>query len=228
MDELKTTAEKALVTIKPMLDDAKNLAAAINDESSFQEAGSLMRMLKAQIRDVEAKLDPFVKAAHASWKTAVAERDKYIKPLNSALDALSVGMVEHKKRMDAIAERQQREAEALARKQAEDLRLEQAQAAQDSGDKARAEELLAAPVVPVPVVVPVEKPKAEGIGFRENYSVRVDDVRTLVKEVYEGRQPLVALLPNEKYLNEQARSLKKEYNIPGTTLVVTMGTATRA
>jgi len=74
----------------------------------------------------------------------------------------------------------------------------------------------------VPQVIvpkPVEEPKLEGAHMRDNYSAEVFDFKVLVLEIAAGRQPLSMLLPNQKVLDDLAKSLKNELLIPGVKVI---------
>jgi hypothetical protein len=74
-----------------------------------------------------------------------------------------------------------------------------------------AEQILGEPVAPV--VLP-NAPKTE-TKFRTVYGVEVVDLDALIKAVYEKTAPRMALMANEKYLGERARSDKEEFSIDG-------------
>lgn len=56
---------------------------------------------------------------------------------------------------------------------------------------------------------------ADGVYNVETWFSEVVSLMDLVKAVAEGRQPLLALEANMKFLNQQAKSLREEFNIPG-------------
>jgi hypothetical protein len=66
----------------------------------------------------------------------------------------------------------------------------------------------------LPVVLPALD-RINGLSPLETWSAEVDSLLELVKAVAEGRAPLVSLEANTKFLNQQAKSLKEEFNIPG-------------
>jgi hypothetical protein len=103
----------------------------------------------------------------------------------------------------------------IARKQEEDARLQEAEAAEKDGMHEEANAILDAPVVLPKVVVPVATPKISGVAFRETWAAEVVNAELLFKAVMEKKVPMSAISINLTFLNQQARSLKAEMNYPG-------------
>ena len=127
-------------------------------------------------------------------------------------------------------ERQRQEAERIAReaaeKEAERLRR-RAEQARAKGKEDKAEDLEEqAEDVPVPIV-PSQVPTTSGVAFRTTWHAEVHDLKALVTACAKGHAPLALLEPNMVVLNTQARSLKKELNIPGVRAVSDEGVAAR-
>lgn len=79
----------------------------------------------------------------------------------------------------------------------------------------------------IPVVLPTLD-KVNGLSLLETWSAEVESFEELVKAVSEGRAPLVCLEANTKFLNQQARSLKGEFNIPGCKVIKNTGYQVRS
>lgn len=73
-----------------------------------------------------------------------------------------------------------------------------------------------------PVILPALD-KIAGLSPLETWSAEVSSLLELVKAVAEGRAPLVCLEANTKFLNQQAKSLKGEFSIPGCKVVKKTG-----
>ena len=106
------------------------------------------------------------------------------------------------------------EAEAAARKKAEDKQLEEAQLLADLGMDEAAEEALVAEPVIEKVRVP-EPTKAEGTSVRTYYSAEVVDLKALVVAVATGLASHSCIEANMTYLNGIARLEGEAMNIPG-------------
>lgn len=139
------------------------------------------------------------------------------------LKGAMIGFTREQERLRQEAERVAREA---AEKEAEKLRR-RAEKARAKGKDDKAEDLEEqAETVPVPIV-PSTSPAVSGVAFRTTWSAEVYDPKALVTACAEGRAPLALLQPNMVVLHQQARSLKKELNIPGVRAVSDEGVAAR-
>lgn len=223
------------------------------DQPSFLRAAELRKAIKLYLVRVGEVLDPVIHATHLSHKTAVAQKRKLEAPALRADEILEGNMVRHRQEQEG----RRREAEEIARRiqerlgaearavaEAERLRLEAeaeeavvgaAMEAEARGDVEGATRLLAQPpppivVAPVPVFVPpveIEIPKAEGIGFRDNWSAEVVDLMALVVAVASRTVPLNVLQADMKTLNQMARALKGNLNLPGVRPVVERGSSVK-
>ncbi|HMJ13784.1 MAG TPA: hypothetical protein VK524_20345 [Polyangiaceae bacterium] len=108
----------------------------------------------------------------------------------------------------------QRQADETARKAQEKLQ-QQAQKAQAAGKVEKAEVLLERADAVVAPIIARETPKAAGLSSRENWYAECTDLAALVAAVAVGTAPLSLLMANDKVLGQQARSLKKDFVVPG-------------
>jgi hypothetical protein len=198
---------------------------AVTDAATFQVGGGLLRDIKTLRGEIAESCDPVVKAANAAHKAAVKQKKDLEAPLIEAERII-------KDRMGKYAdeeERKRREDEArlaAAQRAAEDeSRLREATALEEAGEHEAAEEVLSAPSVAPPPVMPRAVPKTEGVSARENWSARVTSMAALVKAVAEGKAPFGLVQATEKALNGLARSLKGSMQVPGVEAVCTRGIA---
>jgi hypothetical protein len=123
--------------------------------------------------------------------------------------------------------RQQEEAERAGRA-AEAARLAEKAASVEAAGAEKAAGLQdKAALIPTPTIA-VETPKVAGISTRTTYRAEVTDVDALIAAVAAGKVPKQALIPNEKFLNEQARSYKSALNWPGVKVVEDQGISSRS
>jgi hypothetical protein len=108
-------------------------------------------------------------------------------------------------------ERARRDAE----QQLQNAKLEEAATrAESHGDYVEADALRQQQST-MPVLVEVERPRAEGISFRETWSARVVDFDALVVAAASHKPYRALLLPDMRSLHAQAKSLKSRLAIPG-------------
>lgn len=78
-----------------------------------------------------------------------------------------------------------------------------------------------------PGITKAEPAKPEGISASSTWKCVVVDFSALAKAVFAKKAPLLAIQPNEKFLDEQARSLKEHFDFPGCKAEQIFGTRTR-
>lgn len=186
----------------------------VRDPLTFQKAGDFLRVVKSMASEITTFFEPLKKKAHEAHKAlTAAEKDK-LAPLVEAETYLKRGMAAYQEAEEKRRREEERRLQEEARKKAEEERLQLAIEAEQAGDKVSAEELIAAPVE-APVVIVQSETKAAGISFRDNWKSRVVDVRALARGVADGTVPAMAILPNQSFLDNQARASKGEIKYPG-------------
>lgn len=213
-NELVVLGQQAQQEIAPVVGNAQMVADAIKDSDSYHKAAQYLQMIKSSRKRVAEILDPFVQAAHGAWKRAVAERNKYDEPLNAAEDIVKPAMATWWTAEQARIQAEQRRLEAEARKREEEQRLAEAVHAEENGDQNAAEAILDKPMNVAPVVLP-QAPRPGGISMRDEWKFEVNNLMELAKAVVAGKIPITAIQANEKFLGQQARSLKGEMKYPG-------------
>lgn len=210
--------EKTTLEHNGILGRANGLALAIIDTESFQEAGRMLAQIKSALKKWNDSRQDAIDQAHSLHKTLIADRDNIGKPLRDAINVLSpaVSKYEYEAREKARIERERIEREA--KKAEEDRRLEMAAELEKSGKMEAAESVLEEPIIAPPALV-AEAPKVEGLSFQDYYSFEIEDFKKLIVAVAAGEIPVVALLPNDKFLGQQARSMKEHFKYPGVKLV---------
>jgi hypothetical protein len=162
------------------------------DQASFEAAARFRTGVLKWVDQITAQWAPAVKAAHEAHRATLKQRDDWCADYLRAAAIVGTALAEFEAKARAEVRRQE---QALA-KQA------QAAAAEAKG-----------PVMVPPVTATV--PKADGLGFRDQWSAHVTDLMKLVRAVAAGEQPLALLEPNMTALNGLARSLKDEMKVPG-------------
>lgn len=131
---------------------------------------------------------------------------------------------------EAQLKAEREEQERIAREE----QLARAIAAEEDGDLEQAnavleEEIVVPEPTSAPVVIQAAAPaKIAGSVGSTKYSAKVTSLMTLVKAVAEGRAPIQALSANESFINQQARSFKEGFSLPGCELVKEKATSFRS
>lgn len=206
-----TSLEQIKTTGTQLFDTAA--AVKIVSIATYQRAGAVVQDLLAYIRAVDDFMDPIVRAADLSLKTARSQRDSLRNPalelkrtLGSDMEAWDRAERDRLRReQDRLAHEAQAEAQAAA--------LLAADARDDEGAVAA----IAAAEAPIVAFAPPppEPPKADGVSYRVTWSAEVTDLLALVQAVAAGQVPLKVLQPDSTVLNTMARALKESLALPG-------------
>jgi hypothetical protein len=197
---------------------AKVDALAVTDQASYDLAQEINAAAYKAKKAFHEWFDPIDDTSKKARQATIAQGKKIDEPLDYVITTTgsraAKWMAEEKRKAAAL----QAEADAKARKKAEDDQLAAAQLLQDLGMDEAAEEALAAePVIErQKVAAPVQ---AAGASVRTYYSAQVDDLLTLVKAVAEGTAPLACVEASMTYLNGRARLEQGAFNVPGVSVV---------
>jgi hypothetical protein len=201
----------------------KARALAVVDQRSYVIAADALRGIKDLRAELDVTFDPIIVKARESLNTARETKAKLERPLADAEKILKDNRVIWFQTQERIRlERQQqadREAEERAAKQrAQEL----ADAKRQGASRAELKAVAAQPIMVVPVTVESTVEKVAGISMQDHWGAEVNTSMTenaallsLASSVVHGKVPICALLPNMTYLNQQARSLKTLFDVPG-------------
>lgn len=218
-----TTTEIEIV--KPEVEKQTQLAVAgalsfrVVDAATYNFAGEELTKLKGAQKRVDAVFDPIIAKAYEAHKEAVKQKKVVSAPIAAAEAHYKGQMIAWKREEDAKRIKAQAAAQAAALKQEEDRRLNAAVVLETQGRTAEADRMLAAPISAPPVIAESNVPKVPGISPRTTYRAEVVDFPALVAAVASGSVPIEAIQPNEKFLRQQASSMKKALAYPGVQVV---------
>ena len=148
-------------------------------------------------------------------KQIVADERRVRSVYAEARNIFSSKSIAWKREQNRIAEEAQQKAEHEIRAREEERRLLDAVAAEEAGETAEAEAILAAPIiVNVPEIVP-ETARVEGVSARVTWSAEVVDLSKLVRYVADNPQWVGLVEANQPALNRLAISMRENLSIPG-------------
>ena len=206
-----TEVEQKALTVP---DQAKALTVSTNEQ--YEQGEGLLATCKQLETEIHAAFDGIVDKAHQAHKEAVAQRKKYLDPIEEGRRILKGKMIAYQDTQERIRREEQARLEQEARKRAEDEQIAIAAQLEKEGDKETAEAVLSEPVQVAPVVAQRTAPAASRLSAgRSVWSAEVTNIMALVKAVAEGKQPITLIQANETALNGMARSLKGSMAIPG-------------
>ena len=190
----------------------------VDSQVSYDSAAAVLEGAKALLKAMDESYDPVIKAAHDAHKAALKAKADQYKPVEEASQVINAKMKSWWRAEQARVAEEQRKADELAKKKAEDEALANAEMLEAAGMNEAAMEAVDAPVVieRVDVKAPV---KAVGARYALLYSAEVVDLLALVKAVAAGTQPLAYLEANLPALNAAARTQKDAMRIDGVKVV---------
>ena len=193
-------------------------ALTVTDQASYDLAQSINEQALKSKKAFHVWFDPIDDTSKKARQATIAQGKKIDEPLDYIITTTgsraAKWMAEERRK---VAEKQA-EADAKARKKAEDDQLAQAELLSSLGmDEAADEALVAEPVIErVKVAEPI---KAEGTSVRTYYSAKVDSLKDLVVAVATGLAPIQCLAADMTYLNGRARLEEGAFALPGVSVV---------
>ena len=208
----------------PIIEKAKTLTAITSLEDA-EQATSLGRLLhvagsettsffKAIKDQLNALKQPILDAEKADGGPLEAEKQR--------LGALLTVWNEAERLRKEEAERIDRE---NAFKAAQEEQIARAIELESLGHTEQAVALFDEPVYTPAVIHQNSRPaKVSGQVGKKTYKAKVNDLKALVRAVAEGRAPILCIMANQQFLDEQARSYKEGFDFPGCELDKSTGT----
>lgn len=193
---------------------AKALTVATNED--YLAGESLLASCKEMENEIHAAFDPIVEKAFIAHKEAVAQRKKYLDPIEEGRKILKQKMIAFQDEQERLRREEQSLAEEAARLRAEQEALEAAVAAEQSGDAETAEAIIAAPVQIAPVFVTKTAPAASRLSAgRTQWYAEGTDIVKLCKAIATGRASKEFVMFNMVALNKLAGAMKNTMNVDG-------------
>jgi len=192
-------------------------AMNIDNNDDYEDCGLLLKRVKVTSNELDLKRKSITRPLDEAKKNTMALFKPVLDALASIEKSAKRKMIDYQTEQERKARELQAKQEAAARKEREKLE-ERALKHESKGREERAarlrEEAELNNAAPVPPSMPVAK--AAGVSTREIWKVEVVDKMALIKAVAAGQAPMAALEVSTKFLGQQVKSLKGEYNLPGT------------
>jgi hypothetical protein len=187
-----------------------------------------------------ARIEKFIEGVYAdptrilfkAHKDMVAQRTAKLGPVQTFRSIVGHKVAAYEIEAQRKAEDERARLEAAARKAEEERTLAAAIDAEQSGDQAAAEEIMAAPVE-IPVIRPEPAfMRAEGVSSRTLYSAEpeggeIASLMALARHVVAHPEDANLIQPNTGAINGRARSQRDGFQLPGYRLVKRTNMAVR-
>ncbi len=209
-----------------LIETVKTLAVTTKDE----HAGALEMFRAIALREKVVK--EFFKEskdkAHAAHKAICEMETKLLSPLSTARALVTNKINQYTAAEEARAREEQRKLDEMARKDAEERQLADAEQAQKEGKPEEAEAILNAETE-IPIIrMPSRVAKVDGVGTQKRWGAELTDKVALIKWVAQHPENAELLDANMPALNKLAIALKAGFNIPGVKAVEKTSLTTRA
>ena len=213
-----------MVPIADVLVQARRLTPIAN-AAQAQTVADILAVALDFKATVGRTFDEHIARAHEAHRALIAEKRTAQTPALE-VETLARGLLARW----ATSEQDRIRRETAARDVAHDARVVELEAsaiaAEDAGDLTLAEATRIAIATEPPPVVEARAPIA-GVSVRETWLARVDDLGALVRAAASHTPWLALLLPNQRALDQQAKSLQQRLQIPGVTPIRVTSIATR-
>lgn len=197
----------------------KAKAVVVRNKAEHGEAVEVMRSIALAEKRVKDLFEEPKRLAHAAHKSITTAEGKLLAPLLEARGIVHRKATEYEIEEERVRQEAQAALEKAAHEAEVERQLAEAVAADEAGDKAGAEEILAAPVEVPAIKVAPALAKVEGASVRQSYGAEVHDLLALVKHVAAHPEELALLQPNGPAINARARSMRDGFKLPGCRLV---------
>ena len=209
-------------------------AISVIDPSTHLAAADNLKALVEKRDQTTGILEPFRATLYEAYNIAQNLKKAALDPLEQAITVVKRSMLSWEQKMEQERQRKAREAQeeadriarALQQKQSEQMTLAEMTSALESGDTAKAEQLVAKPIeVPLPYVPPAAVEPAylppSGQSTVKNWKIDEDsiDLIAFLNAVKAGEYPVQQaaqlIKADVPALNKLAKALESAFNVPG-------------
>jgi len=201
----------------------------IEDEQTYIAVCAKVKDAAANIKAIEAYMQPFIDRAHAAHKRLTTVRGRLTGPFEEAKTKLSALVFNFQVEQEQKRAREEESARAAALKQQQEDQAAQAEQLASEGRFEEGVGVLETPVVPyIPATVATSVPKVKGISTaKESYCGEVVDLMALVKGIAAGQAPLSMVVADQKQIDKACALYRESMSFPGVKLRKKIGGSVR-
>lgn len=178
----------------------------IKTMADYTRASDIIMSIKAIRKKITDTFKPIKQKMDAAKQEVLDQEKAADAPLKEAEAWLSPQIIEWNREQERIRKTEEDRLRKIAEEAEKERLLNEAVAAEQSGNKEEAEAIISAPVQAPPVVVPKAVPKVTGMSIRENWKFRITNEKLLPREF---------LKPDEVKIGQVVRAMKSATNISG-------------
>jgi hypothetical protein len=195
---MKKTPDKVGQMALIVVEESKALVIGNDDDRA--KAQEIWKILTERKKSIEGAYDDLISSAHAHWKSVLAKKDSFYKPVENEAKFLKlrIGEYDEMKKKERLAE------ESRLRQEAIESEKERRWIEAENAPEDEREAILNEPINIAPVIIPDETPK--GIVFRTLYDFEIVDAEKIPREF---------LMPDLVKIRKIVTALKDETRIEG-------------
>lgn len=178
----------------------------IKTMADYTRASDIIMSIKAIRKKITDTFKPIKQKMDAAKQEVLDQEKAADAPLKEAEAWLSPQIIEWNREQERIRKAEEDRLRKIAEEEEKERLLNEAVAAEQSGNKEEAEAIISAPIQAPPVVVPKAVPKVPGMSIRENWKFRITNEKLIPREY---------LKADEVKIGQVVRAMKSAANIPG-------------
>lgn len=200
------SADEVAKLVPAVVSQANQLT--VETAEDYEMACSFLTLVATRKKQVGETFDPIVQKAHATWQEAIAQRKKFLDPLNEAESNVKYKVSTWRIEQERLRKIEEDRLSAIAKEEADERALAEATQLAANGEHELADMVLEeAAQAPAPVVVaPPTVPKQDGIAKKTNWKFRIVNAALIPREF---------MSPDEVKIGAIVRSQKNLAKIPG-------------
>lgn len=216
---MNTSLTAVETEIRPSLRPLEEAAGTLEiiDQTTYNHACEIARRAVDARRAITERLGPGKQAAHKAWKEWVSLETELLATVETAERITKQKILAWDQEQERVRQEEQRRLDEVARKLAEDQKLQSAIAAEQAGAASEeVEAILSETEMMAPVYAPPTYERVSGVSRpRDNWKAEVINMSLLIKFVAAHPEFTNLLIPNAPAINALARAQKSLLNVPG-------------
>lgn len=201
----------------------------VEDEATYLHVCAKAKEAAANIKSIEATMQPFVDRAHSAHKRLTTIRSRLLQPFEEAKEKFGSLTFNFQIEQEQKRARAEEEARAAALKQQQEDQAAQAEQLAAEGRVEEGVAVLEAPVVPfIPATAATSIPKVKGISSASvKYVGEISNMMEFLKGIVDGKTPITLVSVEQSELNKLCSVYKEAMSFPGVKLKKQIGGSIR-
>jgi len=198
------------IALLSSISDLKLVEITIKTPEEYEQAVDTLQSIKGLAKSADETRKGLTKPFDNAKKVFMDYFKPKIEVCGKAEALIKQAIIKYNAEQEKIRIKAEAAAEEKARKQREKLE-ERADKAAEKGNDEKSEALQTEAAMTVAETPAIVTTKVSGVSQSWKYTAEVPDLMALVKSVAEGKTPINAIQADTKFLNNQAKALKENF-----------------